>query len=130
VEATFHAFCGSRQDLDGRSWTKLCRDCHLIDKKLTATDADLIFARVVPSGQRRIDFQHFEAALKLVAEKKGIEETAARRAVAGSSGPTHNATKTEAVRFHDDKSTYTGTHLHGGPEVGAKGLGTATLGSA
>jgi len=130
VEATFRAFAGARQDLDGRSWTKLCRDCHLIDKRLTATDADLIFARVVPSGQRRIDFGRFEAALRLVAEKKSVDELAVRRAVAGSSGPTLNATKTEAVRFHDDRSTYTGTHLHGGPEVGAKGLGTAALGSA
>jgi len=130
VEATFRAFCGMRQDLDGRSWTKLCRDCHLIDKRLTAIDADLIFAKVVPSGQRRIDLWRFEAALRLVAEKKAVDELVVRRAVAGSTGPTLNATKTEAVRFHDDKSTYTGTHLHGGPEVGAKGLGTAALGSA
>merc|ERR1712232_259955 len=26
--------------------------------------------------------------------------------------------KAETVRFHDDKSTYTGTHIHGGPDVG------------
>jgi len=117
VESTFRAFCGNRQDLDGRSFTKLCRDCHLIDKALSAADCDLIFARVVPmGGQKRIDVSRFEAALRLVAEKKAIDELVIRRAVAGSSGPTMTATKADAVRFHDDKSTYTGTHLYGGPE--------------
>jgi len=117
IEATFRAFCGNRQDLDGRSFTKLCRDCHLIDKALTAADADLIFARVVPQGAaKRIDVPRFEAALRLVAEKKAVDELVIRRAVAGSNGPTMTATKADAVRFHDDKSTYTGTHLYGGPE--------------
>ena len=46
LERTFRAFCGSRQELDGRSFTKLCRDCHLVDRQLTASDADIIFAKV------------------------------------------------------------------------------------
>lgn len=32
-----------------------------------------------------------------------------------SQGPTINATKADAVRFHDDPSTYTGAHAKGGP---------------
>merc|ERR1719188_1580177 len=112
VEPTFRAFCGSRQDLDGRSFSKLCRDCHLVDRGFAATDADLVFAKVVPSGQRRMDLARFEAALRLIADRKAVDEHAVRQAVAGSSGPTLHCTKTEPVRFHDDKSTYTGTHAH------------------
>ena len=39
-------------------------------------------------------------------------------------GPVLNSTKTETVRFHDDKSLYTGTHAQGGPDPGRKGKGT------
>lgn len=113
IECTFRAFSGGHPELDGRSFSKLCRDCHLIDGRLTVTDADLIFARVVPSGQRRIDMPLFETALKLIGEKKCVDEIVVRRAVASSSGPRLYATKAEAVRFHDDKSTYTGTCFYG-----------------
>ena len=45
------AFCsyGTRQpatQLDGAKFTKLCRDSGLIDKKLSKTDVELIFAKV------------------------------------------------------------------------------------
>ena len=32
--------------LDGKNFSKLCKDCGLIDKKFTATDADLTFSKV------------------------------------------------------------------------------------
>merc|ERR1712100_188456 len=62
----------------------------------------------------------FQHALWHIAEKKGIDAEAVLRRVAllGSGGPILNGTKAEMVRFYDDKSTYTGTHLHGGPDVG------------
>ena len=31
-----------------------------------------------------------------------------------------NATAADFVKFHDDKSTYTGTHVHGGPQINDK----------
>merc|ERR1712048_786153 len=116
VEETFRAFCGANRSLDGRSFAKLCRDCHLIDKRFTATDADIVFAKVVPNGLRRADLPQFEMALCLVAEKKGVELNVVYQAVALVKGPTLLATKADPVRFHDDKSTYTGTHFYGGPD--------------
>eukprot|EP00928_Gymnodinium_smaydae_P044412 TRINITY_DN29627_c0_g1_i1.p1 TRINITY_DN29627_c0_g1~~TRINITY_DN29627_c0_g1_i1.p1 ORF type:complete len:1310 (+),score=216.09 TRINITY_DN29627_c0_g1_i1:506-3931(+) len=126
VEWTFRSFSGQRSDMDGKTFVKLCKDCGLLDKAVTAKDADIIFARAVPKGQRRLSFSlgHFDAALALVAQRKGVEYEAVVAMVAASDGPVHHCTKAEAIRFHDDKSTYTGTHRSGGPDTGCKGAGT------
>jgi len=108
---------------DGKSFAKLCKDCKLIDNKFTSTDVDLIFAKVVPKGQRRIAFKEFEAALAFVARKKGGSTEDIEKAVCASQGPSFNATKADYVAFHDDKSTFTGMHVHGGPASVPKGVG-------
>lgn len=120
IERSFKAFAtsvnGSQvdkimgQNLDGKGFVKLCKDCHLIDRRFTVTDVDLIFARVLPNGQRRMDLAQFEKALKMIAEKKAMDEMMVRRAIADTSGPTRTGTKADSVRLHDDRSTYTGIH--------------------
>jgi len=35
--------------LDGKNFSKLCKDCGLIDKKFTSTDADLTFSKAPSS---------------------------------------------------------------------------------
>ena len=43
--------------MDGKTLVKLAKDCHLIDKKLTSNDVDLIFAKVkTSSAVRTINF--------------------------------------------------------------------------
>lgn len=40
---------GTRQpetQMDGKNFSKLCKDCGLIDKKFSLTDADLTFSKV------------------------------------------------------------------------------------
>eukprot|EP00971_Amphidinium_carterae_P115802 2293732-Amphidinium_carterae.1 len=45
VEGVFYIFCGAeRSEMDGKSFVKFCKDCGLIDKKLTETGLDLIFS--------------------------------------------------------------------------------------
>jgi len=125
VAAVFQTFAGAgRPDMDGKSFVKLCRDCRLIGAGLTTTDVDLLFARVAGKGQRRITLAQFEQALEHIAQKKGTTGDAIRAAVAATGGPVLSGTQTDAVRFHDDKSTYTGSHVNGGPEQVVKGLGT------
>jgi len=78
---------------------------------------DTIFgqSRAVLQGQRRITFDGFLSALFRIAEKKGqaLEEVVSHILNAG--GPTVKCTKTDYVKFHDDKSTYTGVYSRGGP---------------
>lgn len=85
-----------------------------MDDVFTQIDADLIFAKVVTKGHRRITLHQLEVALRMMAQKKGVEEDDIFRRVAESEGVLHAGTQADYVRFFDDKSTYTGTHLYGG----------------
>lgn len=125
VDDVFGAYCGTKSDMDGRTFVKICKDCLVIDRKFTAIDADLIFSRVVPKGQRRIGLLDFLTALELAAKKKGVAVDSVHSAVLSSRGPILKGTVVEAVRFHDDTSTYTGVHANGGPDAAPKGLGTS-----
>ena len=42
--------------MEGKSFAKLAKDTKLLDKKLTATDIDLIFAKVKDKSERRITY--------------------------------------------------------------------------
>lgn len=52
LEDTFQDFCsfGAKGSalMDGAKFAKLCKDTKLLDKKLTATDVDIIFAKSKP----------------------------------------------------------------------------------
>eukprot|EP00927_Polykrikos_kofoidii_P070433 TRINITY_DN6668_c0_g1_i2.p1 TRINITY_DN6668_c0_g1~~TRINITY_DN6668_c0_g1_i2.p1 ORF type:complete len:396 (-),score=76.00 TRINITY_DN6668_c0_g1_i2:85-1272(-) len=125
IARAFERFCAGHDDMDGRSFTKMCKDTGLLCKTFIANDADLIFTKVVTKGQRRINSDQFVSALRLVAERKGIQLEEVEDIIRNASGPQLHGTHAEAVRFHDDKSTYTGVHVNGGPESGAIGAGTA-----
>jgi hypothetical protein len=59
--------------MEGKSFAKLARDCHLIDKRLTAADVDLAFAKCkIHKNERKIGFKEFVHGLEILAEKKGI----------------------------------------------------------
>lgn len=64
--------------------------------------------QVKVKGARKIAFAEFESALQHIAQKKGhsVDEVMAK--ILESSGPNATATKADAVKFHDDKSLYTG----------------------
>mmetsp|Transcript_64276 Transcript_64276/g.119453 ORF Transcript_64276/g.119453 Transcript_64276/m.119453 type:complete len:428 (+) Transcript_64276:83-1366(+) len=130
VSQVFYSYCTGQRELDGKSFAKLCKDGGLVDKQLTTTDIDLIFTKVVAKGQRKIILQQFEKALVLIAERRSTSIAEVSAAVASIKGPVLQGTHAEAVRFHDDKSTYTGVHQHGGPESVPKGQGSLPAVSA
>merc|ERR1712216_661625 len=68
-QKVFKMFCGSRADMDGKTFSKLCKDCHLLDKQFTPTDADLCFAKAAVKGQRRITLPQFAELLQQCREK-------------------------------------------------------------
>ena len=87
--------------LDGKLFAKLCKETGIIDKKCTATDVDLIFARAKPKGGRKLDWSTFTDAAVMLAEKRFAKtykeegkEAAVRKLyelIAGSQGPQANA---------------------------------------
>merc|ERR1712151_83486 len=110
VEDVFWAYCGSKDGMGGRAFAKVCRDFHLIEGRFTAAEADILFSKVVPKGQRRISPEEFIEALELIAEKRGVDPGEVCDTVAASRGPVLRATAADIVRLHDDKTTYTGVH--------------------
>jgi len=122
---TFENFAG--QDMDGREFMKFCKDNKLLAKKdksghgFEAADVDLCFAKVVPKGKRRMDFENFKDACRLIAGKRNVTNKDIQDIVADSSGPVLKGTEAEAVRFHDDKSNYTGTHAQNEVHAGVQG---------
>mmetsp|Transcript_9242 Transcript_9242/g.20645 ORF Transcript_9242/g.20645 Transcript_9242/m.20645 type:complete len:386 (-) Transcript_9242:206-1363(-) len=110
VEEVFDKFAGRGRVLDGREFSKLCSDCRLYDRNFEKNDADIIFLKVCRKGERKIDCEQFQDCLRLVAQKKGCTTAAVQEVVGLSRGPEFQGTKADAVRFHDDKSTYTGLH--------------------
>jgi Ca2+-binding EF-hand superfamily protein len=107
-ESIFKAFAGPGGELDGREFIKMCDDCGLLGGGLTKQDVDIVFASAAHGG-KKFGFEGFKVAVAKIADKKKKAVYEIQDKIAASSGPRlTGATKTEAVRFYDDKSTYTG----------------------
>ncbi|TPX65886.1 hypothetical protein CcCBS67573_g08005 [Chytriomyces confervae] len=147
LHARFEKFCafgrgsvGSSLDsltsgstMDGAKWAKFARDCNLIDnKRVTSTDIDIIFNKVKAKSARRIDWEEFQVAVKLVAGKKYPkmhEQDAYTKTIYDacilSNGPVARATTVKNDPVLDrltDVSGYTGTHKNRFDSAG-RGLG-------
>lgn len=53
-------------------------------------------------------------AIANLAAKLGVDESAVMSKIASVTGVSSSGTVAQASRFHDDKSTYTGSHAAGG----------------
>lgn len=103
--------------MEGKQFAKFVKDLGLLDKKLTATDVDLVFAKIKDKAARKITYTEFENGLDQLAVRKGITGKEIRELASQSKGPILVGTKAEAVKYHDDKSLYTGVHANGGPST-------------
>eukprot|EP00403_Amphidinium_massartii_P018497 CAMPEP_0178412644 /NCGR_PEP_ID=MMETSP0689_2-20121128/22120_1 /TAXON_ID=160604 /ORGANISM="Amphidinium massartii, Strain CS-259" /LENGTH=324 /DNA_ID=CAMNT_0020033895 /DNA_START=36 /DNA_END=1010 /DNA_ORIENTATION=+ len=97
--------------LDGTEFAQMCRDCHLFDKGFGRVECDLAFSKVA-KHQKRIEFKQFPDLLKLVAEERDCLPYELLYQVSVAAGPDMKGTKADFVRLHDDRSTYTGTHMY------------------
>ena len=96
--------------MEGKTLVKVAKDCSLLDKLVTTTDIDLIFAKVKTKGAKKITYQQFCSALDLISIKKGIPLQTLEAKILSVGGPVFTGTKTEKVKWHDDKSSYTGVY--------------------
>lgn len=120
----FENFTNGAGDMAGNQFAKFAKDCKLLSKGLTSTDVDLVFAKVKTT--RKITPAQFAAALEIIAEKRGQSNDELVSMVLSAGGPKFTGTKTDNVKLHDDKTSYTGVHVAGGPstiDAGSKGLG-------
>lgn len=114
LREAFKAFCsfgkGNPDQMEGKTWAKMMRDCNIFDKKFTPTSADIIFSKAKPKGERVIRIQDFCKALQLVAQEKGLAYEEIVQKITSAGGPSSSGTKADSVKFHDDKSMYTGAY--------------------
>jgi hypothetical protein len=83
-------------------WLKLCRDTGIVRSGIggiSATEADLVFAKVRSRGQQRLTFVQFVDALGLVASKGREDIMDIVRQILTSQGPVLNGTTVTAPRF-------------------------------
>ncbi|NXU85831.1 TPPP protein, partial [Xiphorhynchus elegans] len=59
------------KEMHGKNWSKLCKDCHVIDgKNVTTTDVDIVFSKIKGKSCRTITFDQFKEALQELAKKR------------------------------------------------------------
>lgn len=119
LEDSFMAFCNGIDGvgdnlLDNREFKQLCEDCNLfVPGKFTVADGDIIFSKVKNKGERRIGFEQFKTACVGIARKRGCIVADVQAKISEVHGPKgRGVTKADSVRFHDDKSLYTGMHAY------------------
>eukprot|EP01083_Nonionella_stella_P159386 519890_1 len=120
LKPIFDAFCafggGTLPAMDNAKFAKFARDTKILDKKLTSTDIDLIFSKIEIKGERKISYEIFRGrGIPEMAGKKGMTEDQLVATILHTGGPQSSGTHADAVRFHDDKSQYTGVYAQGGP---------------
>eukprot|EP00796_Vickermania_ingenoplastis_P000257 gene257-131_t len=93
----FASFGGApTKEMDNSHFTKMLKECKIIGKEFTGTDADMLFTKMKAKGARKITVEDFKTKVP-------------------PPPSTANATKADNVKFHDDKSQYTGVYKAGGP---------------
>lgn len=118
LKEMFTAFCSfggnDPKTMDSQVYSKFCVDTKLYTYS-NVKDADLVFFKAKKRGERRLTYDDFRLCLLGIAEDKGISYNELVTQVLKTDGPNLRATKAEAVRFHDDKSLYTGAYgaIHG-----------------
>jgi hypothetical protein len=123
LQEVFSGFTGGAAEMDGKTFAKVAKDTKILDKLLTATDVDLTFAKIKDKAARKINFTQFSKGIHEFAHKKKITFEALEAKILSTGGPIFAGTKAENVKYHDDKSLYTGVHANGGPSTVDAGNG-------
>ncbi|XP_037389987.1 tubulin polymerization-promoting protein isoform X1 [Pygocentrus nattereri] len=122
------------KELHGKNWSKLCKDCGVIDgKTITLTDVDIVFSKVKNKSSRTITYCQFKEALSELARKRFKDKTSEEAAeevfkmIEGKSPIIAGVTRAVAsptVSRLTDTSKFTGSHKERFDETG-RGKGKA-----
>ncbi|KAL2084034.1 hypothetical protein ACEWY4_019552 [Coilia grayii] len=122
------------KDMHGKNWSKLCKDCNVIDgKNITLTDVDIVFSKVKKKSSRTITFNEFKEALTELSRKRFKDKTSEEAAeevfklIEGKSPIIAGVTRAVAsptVSRLTDTTKFTGSHKERFDETG-RGKGKA-----
>jgi len=122
VEKVYKLYDKDNNGLDNREFDKMLTDCGLFNKHFKKNDSAIVFDKALSKGQRKITVDEFKEALRKIADKRMSSTEEVQKLVENSAGPIIKGTQADAVRFHGDKSTYTGAHTFN--EKHGEGLGS------
>ncbi|XP_040272670.1 tubulin polymerization-promoting protein family member 2 [Bufo bufo] len=120
-------------EMTGKNFSKLCKECNIQENGCTSTDVDIVFAKVKGKAAHVITYGEFQKALELLSEKRfqgqpASEAIAAIHKLVEAKEPasmgTTKAVTAGAVDRLTDTSKYTGSHKERFDESG-KGKGLA-----
>ena len=114
LEEVFQAFNlfggGDAKLMPNDRYIKLCKETGVIDKDYDSTACDLVFSKFKPKAARKIDYTMFKDVLNLIAYQKGTGYKTLCQEIVDAGGPVNSGTVADAVKFHDDKSLWTGAY--------------------
>lgn len=112
----FASFGGApSKEMDNSHFSKMLKECKIIGKSFTSTDADLLFNKIKAKAARKITAEEFRTKGIPEIATKMKKQTADVEAMIMAGSPEAHATKADNVKFHDDKNLYTGVYKAGGP---------------
>ncbi|XP_063769504.1 tubulin polymerization-promoting protein family member 2 [Pseudophryne corroboree] len=129
--ASYGTSKASGNDMTGKNFSKLCKECSILEGGCTSTDVDIAFAKVKSKASHVINYEQFQKALELLSVKrfpgKPADEALAdiRKLVEGKEPASAGTTKAVSAGVVDrltDTSKYTGSHKERFDESG-KGKG-------
>lgn len=124
LQGVFSAYSKGKPDLESKMYVQIYKDAKIIDKTFSTNDADINFSKVKSGKVKTITFAEFEKTIELcAARKKTTKDKIVEKILAGPCQPVLHGTKADFVKFHDDKSTYTGVYARGGPTTVDAGRG-------
>ncbi|XP_073410877.1 tubulin polymerization-promoting protein family member 2 isoform X1 [Dendrobates tinctorius] len=124
---------GNEMTMTGKNFSKLCKECNILEHGCTSTDMDIVFAKVKSKAAHVINYEEFKKALELMSAKifkrmPANEAIAAIHKLVEGKEPanvgTTKAVTAGAVDRLTDTSKYTGSHKERFDESG-KGKGIA-----
>ena len=113
LQTLFLNYSGSTHEINERTFSKIFQEAHVLDNELTKTDLPIIFGAVKSANNVKIGYAQFKAGVELAAKKKKISVSALEHILSKSHGPKARGTTPEQVRFHDDKTQFTGVYSKG-----------------
>lgn len=124
IKAAFDKFATKKDQMTGKDFLKFAKDTKILKKNVvTSVDCDIIFSKVKTRGKRTITVAQFVEGCKELAKKRKEDYGAMMTRAVAAGGPKFKGTKADYVKFHDDKTTYTGVYAKGGPTNVDAGVG-------
>ncbi|XP_793987.1 tubulin polymerization-promoting protein family member 2 [Strongylocentrotus purpuratus] len=111
---------GQTKDITSKNFSKMMKECDIMDKKVNQTEIDIIFQRAKASPKLKVlTYEKFLTSLKMIAKSKyGTDEEEnfgkIKNQIRSSSGPstagTTSTSTTGKVDHFTDVTKYTGQH--------------------